>query len=118
MRIDPAQPEPEIDKKGKLASKVDYLEVDLVTEGSLPDGTDFHGIEGLKHALLAKQNLLAEAYVEALLSFANGRKAGAADGQIVKEILASTRKDDYPAGSILTAVLRSSVFRSNHQTSK
>ena len=117
LRIDPAQPEPEIDKKGKLASKVDYLEVDLVTGGSLPDGTDFHGIEGLKHALLPNRNLLAEAYVEALLSFANGRKAGAADGQIVEEILASTRENDYPAGSILTAVLRSSVFRSGKNPS-
>ena len=70
-------------KQQKRAKKVRF-EVPMATEGRV-QGKRFKGVEGLKKALLAKDTNLAEAYIEALLSMANGRESGVADEAIVKD---------------------------------
>ncbi|NND95723.1 MAG: DUF1592 domain-containing protein, partial [Pirellulaceae bacterium] len=86
------------------------IKVRLETEGRV-HGRRFSGVDGLKKALLGKDEQLAHAYIEALLSMANGRKSGVADKTIVQGIINQAKKADLPALSILVAVLRSDVFK-------
>ena len=76
-------------------------------------GKRFKGVEGLKKALRSKDSNLAEAYVQALLSMANGRKSGVADETIVQDIIKEAKKEDLPALSILIALLKSNVFKTH-----
>ena len=98
-------------KQQKRAKKLRF-EVPMATEGRV-QGKRFTGVEGLKKALLAKDTNLAEAYIEALLSMANGRKSGVADEAIVKDIVIKAKKADLPALSILIALLRSDAFKTH-----
>ena len=84
----------------------------MATEGRV-QGKRFTGVEGLKKALLAKDTHLATAYIEALLSMANGRKSGVADEAIVRDIVIKSKKADLPALSILIALLRSDAFKTH-----
>ena len=88
------------------------IELPLETDGRVL-GRRFSGVDGLKKALLARDEALAEAYIEALLSMANGRKSGVADQTIVQSIISRAKKTDLPALSILVAVLRSDAFRTH-----
>ena len=88
------------------------FELPLETEGRFKSKR-FKGVEGLKKILLTKDAKLAEAYIQALLSMANGRKAGVADETIVQDIVAKAKKADLPALSILIAVLRSDAFKTH-----
>ena len=56
----------------------------------------FRGSEGLKKALLKNQHRLAQAYIEALFTFANGRKAGIAEKANVEDIVRRASKARYP----------------------
>ena len=88
------------------------IEVELETEGRVYNRR-FRGVEGLKKAILAKDDKVAEAYIEALLSMANGRKAGVADQAIVENIVQTASKVDFPARDILIALMESDAFKSN-----
>ncbi|WP_407652551.1 DUF1585 domain-containing protein [Aporhodopirellula aestuarii] len=88
------------------------IRLSLESEGRV-HGRRFSGVEGLQKALLSKDVLLAEAYIEALLSMANGRQSGVADKTIVQDIIKRANTADLPALSILVAVLRSDAFRTH-----
>ena len=96
-------------KRQKRNRKNRTFELPLETEGRVKSKR-FKGVEGLKKILLAKDTKLAEAYIQALLSMANGRKAGVADEAIVQDIITKAEKADLPAMSILIALLRSDAF--------
>ena len=70
-------------------------------------------MEGLKKVLQSKDSDLAEAFVQALLSMANGRKSGVADEAIVQDIVKNAKKADFPALSILIALLSSDAFKTH-----
>jgi len=89
------------------------IELPLATDGKLY-GRKFKGIDGLKKNLLKYDEKLAEAYIEALLTFANGRKAGVADQTLVQDILSRAKDHEFPARSILIAVLQSDAFRTHN----
>ena len=84
----------------------------LSTKGQAA-GKHFTGVVGLKKILLAKDTKLAEAYIQALLSMANGRKSGVADEAIVQDIITKTKKSDLPALTILIALLKSDAFKTH-----
>ena len=88
------------------------FELPLETTGQV-QGKRFKGVKGLKKALLAKESNLAEAYIQALLSMANGRKSGVADETIVQAIIKQTKNEDLPALSILNALLKSDAFKTH-----
>ena len=83
------------------------FEVPIETAGRLPNGKKYQGVDGLKKALLSNEKSLAESFVKALLSYANGRTSGAADEAIVKKIVNQASEYDYPTFSIIKAVLYS-----------
>ena len=99
-------------KRQKRRRKNRTFELPLETEGRVKSKR-FKGVEGLKKILLAKDTKLAEAYIQALLSMANGRKAGVADEAIVQGIITKAEKADLPAMSILIALLRSDAFKTH-----
>jgi len=99
-------------KRQKRRRKNITFELPLETEGRVKSKR-FKGVEGLKKILLAKDTKLAEAYIQALLSMANGRKAGVADEAIVQDIITKAEKADLPAMSILIALLRSDAFKTH-----
>jgi len=90
-----------------------FFNVPLETRGKVLNSRSFEGIDGLKKALLANQDRLAKAYIEALLSFANGRKSGVADKAIVDGISKRASKVKFPSRSILKAVVYSEAFSTN-----
>ena len=111
------RPNPNVDKLNKRQRKNPnnhFVKVQLETKGKAA-GKSFSTIEGLKKALMNKEGDLAEAFVQALLTMSNGRQAGVADQAIVKNILERAKKVDYPAQSILIAVLQSDAF-TTHST--
>ena len=99
-------------KRQKKNPKNRTFELPLETNGRV-QGKRFKGVEGLKKALRSKDSNLAEAYVQALLSMANGRKSGVADETIVQDIIKEAKKEDLPALSILIALLKSNVFKTH-----
>ena len=99
-------------KRQKKNPKNRTFRLPLQTEGQV-NSKRFKGVEGLKEILLARDVDLAEAYVQALLSMANGRKAGVADDAIVQDVIARAKKADLPALSILIALLRSDAFKTH-----
>ena len=99
-------------KRQKRNPKLRTFELPLETDGRVKSKR-FKGVEGLKKILLAKDTKLAEAYIQALLSMANGRKAGVADDAIVQDIITKAKKADLPAMSILIALLRSDAFKTH-----
>ncbi|EMI52719.1 protein containing DUF1588 [Rhodopirellula sallentina SM41] len=88
------------------------IEVPLETKGRI-QGRRVSGVAEVKRALLSQDQKLAEAYIEALLTMANGRKTGVADKAIVDGIIENARKSDLPALSILVAVLNSDAFKTH-----
>ena len=99
-------------KRQNKNPKLRTFELPLETDGRVKSKR-FKGVEGLKKILLAKDTKLAEAYIQALLSMANGRKAGVADDAIVQDIITKAEKADLPALSILIALLRSDAFKTH-----
>jgi len=93
--------------QGKKKNSVRFFEVPIETNGRLPNGKRFEGIDGLKKALLANENMLAESFVRALLSYANGRTTGTADDSVVKKIVDQGSEFDFPTFSMMKAVLYS-----------
>ncbi len=99
-------------RRQKKNPKNRTFELPLETKGRV-QGKRFTGVEGLKKALLSKESNLAEAYIQALLSMANGRKSGVADETIVQGIIEKTKKEDLPALSILIALLESDALKTH-----
>ena len=99
-------------RRQKRNPKNRTFELPLETEGRV-QGKRFTGVEGLKKVLQSKDSDLAEAFVQALLSMANGRKSGVADEAIVQDIVKNAKKADFPALSILIALLSSDAFKTH-----
>lgn len=85
----------------------------IETNGRVFKGEEFEGVEGLKKGLMAHKERLAYAYVESLFSFALGRKVGVQDKATIDAIVKESAAKDYPALSILKAIVRSERFTSN-----
>lgn len=111
LRIDPKFYEQNKRARRRLQNLT--FEVDLETRGKMPNGKRFQGSEGLKTVLHENQHRLAQAYVEALLTFATGRKTGITDKATVEDIVHRAEKAAYPIRSILKAVVESTEFRTN-----
>jgi hypothetical protein len=85
--------------------------VPVETAGSLPDGSDFKGVEGLEAALLKRPELFAEALAEKLLVYALGRATGPADGPALREIVRKAAPTAYSFSGIVIGVVNSVPFR-------
>jgi uncharacterized protein DUF1585 len=80
--------------------------------GSLPDGTAFSGVTGLKRALLADPNQFATTITEKLLTYALGRGVEYYDEPAVRAIVHEAAQRDYRfASGLIVGVVQSTPFQ-------
>lgn len=92
------------DTTGELGAAID-------SSGTLPDGTDFNGPEGLREILLNKRELFVETFTERLLTYALGRGVEHYDLPVVRKITREAADDDYRWSSIILGIVRSVPFQ-------
>src|SRR5262245_57078750 len=80
--------------------------------GTLPDGTPFDGVNGLKQALLTKRDRFAAAVAEKLLVYALGRGVESYDAPAVRTIVRSGASTNYRfASDSVLGVIKSVPFQ-------
>lgn len=87
----------------KLGPKID-------ASGELPGGQSFQDVVGFKQILLNRKGQFAQMLTEKLLSYACGRRIGAADRPQVEQIIAQTVSTDLGLRSLIEAIVLSEAF--------
>ncbi len=99
---------------GQWRDQDNGLEID--TRANLPDGSELVGVEGLKDALLARQDLFLRHLVEKTMTYALGRAVDYYDECTIREALARLAAHDYRAHELVLAVVESYPFRYRKNT--
>jgi cytochrome c5 len=79
--------------------------------GSLPGGSRFDGVSGLRQALVARPDLFAMTVSEKLLTYGLGRGVDYRDAPAVREIVRDAAGQDYRFSSVVLAIVRSAPFQ-------
>ena len=79
--------------------------------GRLPDGTEFHGPQGLRTLLLERREQFIRTVTEKLLAYAIGRGPAYYDRPTVRAITRAAAFDDHRWSSIIVGVVQSTPFR-------
>jgi len=79
--------------------------------GSLPGGTRFDGVTGLRQALLSKPDVFVGTMTEKLLIFALGRGVDYRDGPAVRAIVRDSAGSEYRFSALVLGIVNSSPFR-------
>jgi hypothetical protein len=79
--------------------------------GSLPDGSTFTGVAGLRMALLRHPELFVTTTTEKLLTYALGRGVEDYDAPAVRGIVRAARGDDYRFSSLILGIVNSTPFQ-------
>ena len=79
--------------------------------GTTASGDAFSGIAEFKQLLLADQELVISNFISQLIVFSTGGEIQFADRAVIDEILASTRKANFPVRDIIHAVVQSRLFK-------
>jgi hypothetical protein len=82
------------------------------TSVKLKDGTEFNGIEGLRHYLLTKKkDVVVRLFCRKLLGYALGRATTLSDQALIDEMVAELNKNDGRVTAAVLALIRSPQFR-------
>lgn len=81
------------------------------SNGGLPDGSRFRGVEGLEQALLQKPDLFVGTLTRKLMTYALGRGVDEHDAPAVRKILRSARENDYRFSSLIHGIVQSVPFQ-------
>jgi hypothetical protein len=79
--------------------------------GSLPDGSEFSGVEGLEAALLGRPEWFVHALTEKLLTFSLGRGVQYDDAPAIRQIVRQAHADNYRFSSLVVGIARSVPFQ-------
>jgi hypothetical protein len=79
--------------------------------GSLPDGTEFAGAEGLEGGLLRRPELFVGTLAEKLLTYAIGRKVDHHDAPAIRRIVRDARADNFSFSSLVLEIANSTPFQ-------
>ena len=79
--------------------------------GSLPDGSQFVGVLGLRAALLSRPELFVTTLTEKLLTYGLGRGLEFYDAAPVRKIVRDARDNDYRFGSLISGIVNSTPFQ-------
>ncbi len=80
--------------------------------GKLPDGTEFHGPEGLRQLLLTKYRTdFVQTATEKLLTYALGRGVEYYDYPTIRSIDHDAERDNYRVSSLILAIVKSTPFQ-------
>jgi hypothetical protein len=99
----------QFDPIGRWRTEADGLPVDAT--GTLPDGTSVIGHDGLKHALLRRQEEFHRHFTRKLIGYALGRGLTQLDDCLVESCLARLRKEDFAAQGLLEEIVQSFAFQ-------
>jgi mono/diheme cytochrome c family protein len=97
------------DAVGAWRSHDNAMPVDA--QGSMPDGTKFDGVTGLRQALLARPEIFTNAFVEKLMTYALGRGIEWYDAPAIRGIVRDAGKSNYQFSSIVLGIVNSVPFR-------
>lgn len=78
--------------------------------GVLPDGKAFGSLAEFKQRLLEDKELFLQGFTEKLLAYALGRPVGAADQELVNQVMSAAAGDDYRLPAFLQAVVATGAF--------
>jgi hypothetical protein len=85
-------------------------ETPIEASGNLPDGTQFVGVSGLRHALLSRPELFVTTLTEKLLTYGLGRGLESYDAAAVRKIVRDAKSDDYRFSSLILGIVNSTPF--------
>jgi len=96
------------DALGKWRTSSDGSPVDA--SASLPDGSRFDGVVGLRKLIVSHREDFARTLTERLLSYAIGRGTEATDLPAVRKIVRETAAQDYRWSAVVAGIVRSAPF--------
>jgi hypothetical protein len=79
--------------------------------GTLYDGTQISGPDGLRQALLKRSDVVLSSFTESLLTYGVGRRVQPFDMPTVRKIVSDAKKNDYRMSSFIMGVINSSAFQ-------
>ena len=84
--------------------------------GTLPDGTTFNGLDGLRTLLQGRREQFVSTFTEKLLAYALGRRLGFSDRPAVRRIVHDATATDYRWSSLILGIVKSPTFlmRASH----
>ena len=97
------------DALGKWRSVADGVPVDAAA--TLPDGTKFDGVAGLREVLATHQEDFARTFTEKLMSYALGRGVDYADLPAVRRVAHDAGQNGYRWSSVILGITNSPPFR-------
>ena len=85
--------------------------------GTLPDGTKFDSVVGLRQALLGRPGRFVTTVTEKMLTYAVARGVTPADMPAVRRIVHDAATDDYKLSSIVLGIVKSVPFQMRRSSS-
>jgi hypothetical protein len=85
--------------------------VEIDSQGGLPDGSKFNGVDGLEQALLERPEIFAGTVTEKLMTFALGRGVEAYDAPAVRKIVRDAAPGNYTLSSLIVGITSSTPFQ-------
>jgi Protein of unknown function (DUF1592)/Protein of unknown function (DUF1588)/Protein of unknown function (DUF1585)/Protein of unknown function (DUF1595) len=79
--------------------------------GTLPDGTAFQGLFGLRRALVARPDQFVTTFTEKLLTYAVGRDLGYYDAPAVRAIVHGSAADQHRFAAVVLGIVKSRPFQ-------
>jgi hypothetical protein len=96
------------DALGKWRAVADNAPIDA--SASLPDGTQFKGVEGLRTLLVSHQDDFVRTLTERLLAYSVGRGVEYYDLPAVRKITKDAATDNYRWSSLIAGIIKSTPF--------
>jgi hypothetical protein len=79
--------------------------------GTLYDGSQINGPEGLRQALLKRSDVVLSSFTESLMTYAVGRRVQPFDMPTIRKIVNDAKKNEYRMSSFIMGVINSSAFQ-------
>jgi hypothetical protein len=96
------------DALGKWRTTIDALPIDA--SASLPDGTKFEGVAGLRRLMADHREDFARTLTQKLLAYALGRSIEPSDWPAIRKIAKDAAPGGYRWSALLTGIASSSPF--------
>jgi hypothetical protein len=79
--------------------------------GTLYDGTEISGPDGLRAALLKRSDVVLSSFTESLMTYAVGRRVEPFDMPTIRKIVSDAQKNNHRMSSFIMGVINSSAFQ-------
>jgi mono/diheme cytochrome c family protein len=97
------------DVTGQYRIKDNGVPVD--SKGTLYDGTEVNGVDGLRAALTKYKGALLNTFTENLMTYAVGRRLEAYDMPTVRSVVRNAARNDYKISSFVLGIVDSPAFK-------